>query len=246
MIYQTLQSYKICGKKALAVLIDPDKAKEEHLEKILQITQTHTPDFFLIGGSLLSEDYFEECISFLKKNSDIPLVIFPGDNRQISKQADALLLLSVISSRNAELLIGQHVQAALRLKTAGIEVIPVGYMLFDGGKLTSVQYLTNSLPLPNDKTDLALATALAGELLGLKLLYLEAGSGAKNTVNPLIIKKISQNISLPIFVGGGIRTKEEAEYTFRAGADTLVVGTKIEENSPFLREICRIRDEINA
>lgn len=230
--------------KKVALLIDPDKTKGEKLLEVTQLINEAKPDFLLVGGSLLSENNFESCIQILKKSTEIPLLIFPGDNGQLSKFADALMLLSVISSRNAELLIGQHVRAAFKIRETGIEVIPTGYMLFDGGNLTSVQYMTNSLPLPNDKPDIALATALAGEQLGLKMLYLEAGSGAKNTVNPLTVRCVAENVSLPIFVGGGIRNTEDAEKIWANGADVIVAGTRIEQDGNFLNEICVLRNKM--
>lgn len=225
------------GQPKLAVLIDPDRHTDATLQQLAALAVNSRVDVFLVGSSLLLQNRFEATIAYLKQHTAIPVVIFPGNNYQISAQADAILLLSLISGRNAEYLIGQHVTAATAIKQAGIEVLPTGYMLIDGGRTSTTSYITQTLPIPNDKPDVAVATALAGEQLGLKLIYLEAGSGAHSTVNPQLVKAVKQQVSLPVIVGGGIRTAAQAEQLCLAGADMLVVGNVLEKDPEVLLEI---------
>ena len=229
-LYPHLLQAKARGEKKLAVLIDPGKLSEEQLEYLIGIAERSGVHYVFIGGSLLMNDRLDETLNFIRGRCDKPLVLFPGNGLHISKKADGLLFLSLISSRNPELLIGQQVSAAPLLRAAGLEVISCGYMLVDGGKPTTVQYMSNSLPIPSDKTDIAMATALAGEMLGLKTVYLEAGSGANYPVPAEMIKAVAGTISLPLIVGGGIRTAEQARSAWNAGADLLVVGNAIENN----------------
>jgi phosphoglycerol geranylgeranyltransferase len=224
-------------EKALAALIDPDKADLKRLARTMEISEKAGVDYFFAGSSLLLSDGFDACISFLKKHSSIPVVLFPGSRFQISKKADALLLLSLISGRNPELLIGQHVLAAPELKRSGLEIIPTGYMLIDGGNLTSVNYVSQTLPIPSDKPDIAASTAMAGEMLGMKLIYLEAGSGAKKPVSAEMIAAVRESINVPLVVGGGIRDAERALQSCMVGADVVVVGNGFEENSSLIFEI---------
>lgn len=234
MVYAQIQ--KSAGKQ-LAVLIDPDKQSVKTLLPLIQLAENARVDFFFVGGSLLLENTFEQTIETIKANSKIPVVIFPGNNYQISKQADAVLFLSLISGRNPEYLIGQHVTAAPLLKEANIETIPTGYLLIDGGRISTTSYITQTVPIPNDKPDIAVATALAGEMLGMKLIYLEAGSGAENFVSTKMIQAVKKNISVPLIVGGGIRTGEQAEEICKAGADIIVVGNILEKQPELLMEI---------
>ena len=234
MVYAQIQ--KSAGKQ-LAVLIDPDKQSVETLLPLIQLAENARVDFFFVGGSLLLENSFEQTVQTLKANSKIPVVVFPGNNYQISKHADAVLFLSLISGRNPEYLIGQHVVAAPLLKEAGIETIPTGYILIDGGRISTTSYITQTVPVPNDKPDIAVATALAGEMLGMKLIYLEAGSGAKNSVSTKMIREVKKNISVPLIVGGGIRNGEQAEEVCLAGADVVVVGNVLEKEPELLMEI---------
>ncbi|MDX2002637.1 MAG: geranylgeranylglyceryl/heptaprenylglyceryl phosphate synthase [Chitinophagales bacterium] len=235
-VYNALLQRKAMGRKALGVLIDPDKTNPKALARLLEKGEGVGLDYWLLGGSLLLRQATEECLHILKQGS-VPVLLFPGDARQVVPGADALLLLSLISGRNPELLIGQHVAAAMQIKQQCSEVIPTGYILVDGGRITSVMYMSGTLPIPRDKTDIALSTALAGELLGLKLLYLEAGSGAKYPVPASMIAAIHEYCQLPLIVGGGIRTPEDAEKACLAGADMLVVGTALEEDSSLLPEL---------
>lgn len=220
------------AKKQLAVLIDPDKVSDDKLKQL--IDSTTLADYYFVGGSLLSEDSIEKTILTLKKLTNKPILIFPGNGFQISKSADGILLLSLISGRNPELLIGQHVQFASILKNSQLEIIPTGYILVDGGKPTSVSYISNTTPIPNNKPEIAAATALAGTQLGLKCIYLEAGSGAEISVSPQTIKLVKQQINVPLIVGGGIKSKQQLQQAFDAGADIVVIGNALEKDSNLL------------
>ena len=221
-------------RKKLAVLIDPDKPSDAQIKSIVDSANAADVDFFFVGGSLLTTDSLEHCIKVIKANSDIPVLIFPGNSLQISKYCDGFLLLSLISGRNPEMLIGRHVIAAPYLKLYGNEIIPTGYMLIDSGKATSVSYMSDTTPIPHDKDDIAMCTALAGEMLGLKLIYLEAGSGAEIQVSTSMISKVRQMISIPLIVGGGIKTPEMAADAVKAGADIIVIGTAFEKEPEML------------
>lgn len=234
MIYEQITH---CINAKLAVLIDPDKQNAASLLSLIELSANSKVDFFFVGGSLLLEKNFESTIETIKAHSDIPVIIFPGSNYQLSKKADAILFLSLISGRNPEYLIGQHVVAAPMIKKMEIETIPTGYILVDGGHVSSTSYITQTIPIPEDKIDIAVATAQAGEMLGMKLIYLEAGSGAKNTVSAEMIKEVKRNINVPLIVGGGIRSSEQAEEICRAGADIIVVGNALEETPGLLMEI---------
>jgi phosphoglycerol geranylgeranyltransferase len=227
------------GKKQLAVLIDPDHSGEKQLQRLCRDAVRYQVDYFFIGGSLLLNGNLSSTLKILRKNCAIPLILFPGNSMQIDAKADAILLLSLISGRNAELLIGQHVHAAPLLKKSKLEIIPTGYILIDGGKPTSVSYVSNTLPIPNNKPAIALCTALAGEQLGLQCIYLEAGSGAEIAVNAELITAVRKEISVPLIVGGGIRTSEQAHSTWRAGADIIVIGSALEKNTQLLKELAK-------
>lgn len=222
-------------KKSVIVLIDPDNVELEDLDKLL--SYKHVPFAWFVGGSLFLENKFEETIAYLKANSQNPVVIFPGNNLQISKKADAILFLSLLSGRNPEYLIGQQVIAAPKVKNAGIQSIPTGYILIDGGRETAVSYMSNTKPIPRDKPEIALATAMAAELLGKKLLYIEGGSGAQESVPIKTIQMIKKAVDLPLIVGGGVRDIEAITRLFEAGADHVVIGNYLEENPDFLNEI---------
>lgn len=224
------------SRKKLAVLIDPDKPTDAQIISIVEKAKAADVDFFFVGGSLLVTDSLDHCIKLIKANCDIPVLIFPGNSLQISKYCDGFLLLSLISGRNAEMLIGRHVIAAPYLKLYGNEIIPTGYMLIDSGKATSVSYMSDTTPIPHDKDDIALCTAIAGEMLGLKLIYLEAGSGALIPVSTSMISKVSQMIKIPLIVGGGIKTPEMAAEAVKAGADVIVIGTAFEKEPDMLKQ----------
>lgn len=220
--------------KKFAILIDPDKADEIYLEKLLKLTMAGPVDYFFVGGSLLVKGSLERTIDYLKKNTPIPVIIFPGQSNQIYDKADAILLLSLISGRNPNLLIGDHVVSAPALKQSGLEIMSTGYVLIDGGVSTSVSYMSGTTPIPANKSEITVCTAMAGEMLGLKNIYLEAGSGAKNPISLETIQQVSTQVNVPIIVGGGITSPEMAYKMAVAGADIIVVGNAIEKEQNVL------------
>jgi putative glycerol-1-phosphate prenyltransferase len=228
------------SSRHLALLIDPDNIGVNELDYLFTIPGIHHIDYFLVGGSLLVSN-FEKTIVQIKNKTNRPVVIFPGNAFQISESADAFLLLSLISGRNPEFLIGHHVMAAPQLKRIKIPVISTGYILIESGRSTSVQYMSNSMPIPANKIDIAVATAQAGEMIGMKQLYLEAGSGAKQSVSASMISAVAKNVDVPIIVGGGIRTPEQAEVAWKAGANLVVVGNAVEKNPEFVSELITAR-----
>jgi len=236
-IYQDILHRTEQGRKQLAVLVDPDKLLNKEVENIAVSAAKSKVDYFFVGGSLLVNNELDLCIKTLKANSEIPVILFPGNNMQLSWKADAILFLSLISGRNAEMLIGRHVIAAPYLKLSPLEVISCGYMLVESGKSTTVQYMSNTMPIPSDKMDIAICTAIAGEMLGLKMIYLEAGSGALHSVPISMIEQVKQNISIPLIVGGGLRTPDNANEAAMKGADIIVVGTAFEKNSALVSEM---------
>ena len=236
-ILQELIHAKAAGQKKFAILIDPERARVSNMAQLATRSQAAGVDYFLVGGSLLVNNALDACLSEIKAHCNIPLILFPGDSFQLSYQADALLFLSLISGRNAELLIGKHVITAPYIKLSPLEVISCGYMLIDGGVPTTVSYISNTQPIPSDKDDVAVCTALAGEMLGLKLIYLEAGSGAINPVSCDMITAVSGAIDVPLIVGGGITGPEKARKNVEAGADLVVVGNAIERDSSLIEEI---------
>ncbi len=233
-----LEAAKAEGRKLLAVLIDPDFGQDEALlERTVQNACMAKADLIFVGGSLLTSASFNRCVQLVKQWSaclpdrqDRPVVLFPGSPAQLSEHADAVLFLSLISGRNPELLIGHHVNAAPTVRALCLEAIPTGYMLVDGGKPTTVSYVSQTVPIPHDKPGIAAATALAGALLGLRTIYMDTGSGAQRTVSPEMIAAVRANVDLPIIVGGGIRDAATARTLCEAGADVLVVGTAFEED----------------
>ena len=236
-IYHSFSDRKRSGKKSFAVLIDPDKVNDQTVAELIELSVSSKVDYFFVGGSLVVSNYLDQCLQLIKKSCSIPTVLFPGSPSQVSKYADALLYLSLISGRNAELLIGQHVVSAPMVKKSGLEVMSTGYMVVDGGAQTTVSYISNSSPLPSDKSEIAVCTALAGEMLGMKLIYMDAGSGAKNPISETMITKVAQSISVPLIVGGGIIDPEKAYLNCKAGADVIVVGNAIEKDSSLIREM---------
>ncbi len=236
-IYQSILNKKKENKKQLAVLVDPDKPNEKQVINIAKLASEANVDLFFVGGSLLTNNNLDICIKLLKENSTIPVVLFPGNTLQMSNKADGFLFLSLISGRNAEMLIGRQVISAPYLKLSGLEVISTGYMLVDSGKPTTVSYMSNSTPIPSDKKDIAACTAMAGEMLGLKLIYMDGGSGAKNHIPLEMIEMTSKSIEAPLIIGGGIRDAETAKNIATAGADIVVVGNRFEENPDLIKEI---------
>ncbi len=232
-------------QKQLAVLIDPDKLSDGQYADIAKISQKAGVDFLFVGGSLLTSDSLFRCIRTLKENSDIPVVLFPGNTYQVSRNADAMLFLSLISGRNPDMLIGMHVIAAPYVKLSGVETIPTGYMLIDSGNPTSVTYMSNSFPIPRDKKDIAACTAMAGEMLGLRMIFMDAGSGAKSTVSEEMISFVKGSIEVPLIIGGGIRTPEKAKSILKAGADTIVVGNRFETEPNLIFDFTEVVKKIN-
>lgn len=230
----TLQDARKQGNKLLAVLVDPDKTA--HLDKILR-GDTSKISCILIGGSLISKGRADETVVTVRQNYKGPVFIFPGDFSQVSPLADGVLFLSVISGRNAELLIGKHVLFAPQIKSSGLEVVSCGYMLVNSGTPTSAEYMSNTVPIPYNKPDIATATAIAGEMLGLRTLYMESGSGAEHEVSTEMINKVATSVNIPLIIGGGIKTKAQIEAAWNAGATMVVVGTVIEENPDWISSL---------
>jgi putative glycerol-1-phosphate prenyltransferase len=229
-VYQTMLSTATAKGAAYCVLIDPDKIAADKLPAFVDQASASGVDAFLVGGSLIVDDSFERCIRTIKQHTNVPVVIFPGGVMQISKEADAILFLSIISGRNPEHLIGSQVLAAPIVKKIGLEAISTAYMLVESGKTTSAEFMSNTRPLPRHKPDIAVAHALAAEILGFKMIYLEAGSGAEQSVPEEMIGAVAKHCSVPLIVGGGLRTPEDAHRKVRAGAKFIVTGTVLEQN----------------
>lgn len=236
-IHQLLQERKLKGQKSFAVLIDPDKVNVARTEQLVTKAVDAKVDYIFVGGSLVISNNLDECIRQIKVSCNIPVIIFPGAPSQVSRYADALLYLSLISGRNPELLIGQHVISAPVVKQSGLEIMPTGYMVIDGGAPTTVSYISNAAPIPADKNEIALCTAMAGEMLGMKLIFMDAGSGAKKPITETMIEKVAAGIEAPLIVGGGITNPEKAYLNCRSGADVIVVGNAIEKDASLIKEI---------
>ena len=226
----------ISKKRSIAVLIDPEKFKLQNSDVFFEKLRIANPNFIFIGGSTVSKVDFDFCISTIKKNLNFPIIIFPGGSHQISPLADAILLLSLISGRNPDYLIGHHIAAAEELNEMSLEIISTSYLLVDGGKKTSVEYISQTTPLPSDQIALARRIALAGKLQGKQLTYLDAGSGANNPIPSVMIEQV-KSIGSPLIVGGGIRSIEEIERCHNAGANVVVIGNAIENEVDFLLDI---------
>jgi putative glycerol-1-phosphate prenyltransferase len=236
-IYNTLTEKKTQGKKSFAVLIDPDKVNKTVLDELVDRCTTAKVDYLLVGGSLVISNHLDECVQHIKQQCDIPVLLFPGSPSQVSKYADALLYLSLISGRNPELLIGQHVVSAPFVKQSGLEIIPTGYIVVDGGAPTTVSYISNAAPIPADKNEIAMCTAMAGEMLGMKLIYMDAGSGAKKAITENMVEAVARHIEVPLIIGGGITEPEKAYLNCKAGADVIVVGNAIEKDASLIKEM---------
>ncbi|MCF0057643.1 geranylgeranylglyceryl/heptaprenylglyceryl phosphate synthase [Dyadobacter sp. CY356] len=236
-IADLLSTRKEEKRKSFAVLLDPDKVDLATFPDFLGQAVENEVDFFFVGGSLITNYAIDQLILAIKKHTNIPTILFPGNGLHIDQSADAILFLSLISGRNPDFLIGQHVIAAPMLKKSGLEVLPTGYMLVESGKLTTVSYISNTIPLPSDKPGIAACTAMAGELLGLKNIFLDAGSGALYPVSAEIIEAVRASVDTPIIVGGGINSSEKALIAMQAGADVIVVGNGIEQNQNLLSEV---------
>ena len=247
MVLERLNQFRRLGQKAFAVLIDPDKIVDSNqLEQLLNQSRQYKVDYFLVGGSLLTDDCLDDVVSYIKANSATEVILFPGSNMHIHPQADAILFLSLISGRNPDLLIGQHVVAAPILRKTKLEVLPTGYMLVGSGMQTTVAYMSNTTPIPNNKPSIAACTAMAGEMLGLKLMYLDAGSGAPEAINPAVIRMVRKSVDCPVIVGGGLRSGIAVQRALQAGADMVVVGNGIEKNPDLLAEVSMEVAKFNA
>jgi putative glycerol-1-phosphate prenyltransferase len=237
LIYEQLTTGKKEAKKAFAVLIDPDKVNPAQIAELCAIANEAAVDYLFVGGSLVVTNHLDEVVQNVKKETDIPVILFPGSPSQVSRYADGLLYLSLISGRNPELLIGQHVISAPIVRQSGLEIISTGYMVIDGGAPTTVSYISNAAPIPHDKNEIAVCTAMAGEMLGMKCIYMDAGSGARRPITEAMISAVSAHINIPLVVGGGITNPEKAYLNCRAGADVIVVGNAIEKDISLLREM---------
>lgn len=244
-IYNHISEAKTAGHKAFAVLIDPDKLDEKTLQSTIELAVNAQVDYFFVGGSLVVTDTLDKVVSTIKEKSSIPVVLFPGSPDQITPKADALLYLSLISGRNPELLIGQHVISAPFVRQSGLEIMPVGYMLVDGGTPTTVSYISNTNPIPSNKNDIASCTAMAGEMLGLKLIYMDAGSGASRAIPTAMIQQVAKYIQIPLIVGGGITSAEKAKENCLAGADIIVVGNAVEKDPALITEMAAAIHSLN-
>lgn len=228
-IYKKIINNQLTNSKMLAVLLDPDACDEVYLQQTLPILKANTPDFVFVGGSHLHNSV-DKLIDLLKSELETNIILFPGNASQFCDKSDGLLYLSLLSGRNAEFLIGEHVNSARAIKDSKVEVISTAYLLIEGGSTSSVEYMSNTRAIPHNKIDIAVSTAIAGELLGMQLTYLEAGSGAKNPVSQLMIRAVRANLEKPLLVGGGIRTVEALTQALDAGADIVVVGNIFETN----------------
>jgi putative glycerol-1-phosphate prenyltransferase len=236
-IYNQLTEAKLKRKKSFAVLVDPDKISLLQIGDLCALANEAGVDYFFIGGSLVVTNHLDEVVQTVKKESNLPVILFPGNPSQISKYADALLYLSLISGRNPELLIGQHVISAPMVKQSGLEIMSTGYMVIDGGAPTTVSYISNATPIPYNKNEIAVCTAMAGEMLGMKLIYMDAGSGASRPITETMIAAVATHINIPLIIGGGITDPEKAYRNCIAGADLIVVGNAIEKDLSLLKEM---------
>lgn len=236
-----MKTHNFPGRKSIALLLDPDKAKGDLLQNILKTAKESKTDYIFAGGSLTFNS-IDNLINEIRKMCSIPVILFPGNLLQLTYKADVILLLSLISGRNPELLIGNHVIAAPYLKDVKEKLMSVGYILISCGNKTSVEYISQTEAIPSDKPEIAVATAMAGEMLGLQMIYLEAGSGATTPVPVSLVKAVRENISTPLAVGGGIKNSYEVEEIFNAGADLIILGNGCEKNPELLTEACSIRD----
>ena len=238
-IYSSLQKSIVSGKKHFAVLIDPDKYNLAALKRVVKIATKSGADYFFFGGSLLTKDNQDQFILTIRELSKIPVILFPGNSLQLNAHADGILLLSLISGRNPDMLIGRHVISAPFLKSSGLEILPTGYMLIESGRMTTVTYMSNTTPIPSNKDEIAVCTAMAGEMLGLKLIYMDAGSGAEHPVPGSMIRKVKAAVKAPLIIGGGITTPELAKKAWDSGADVVVIGNAIETNPELIKEISK-------
>lgn len=245
-LYDTLCTRRKHGQKSLAVLLDPDHLDEASCRRVLALTEAHPIEYFFVGGSLVMSSHQAALIRLLKVESPVPVLLFPSHSLHLDPQADGILLLSLISGRNPEFLIGQHVIAAPQLRQSNLQILPTGYLLVDTGRQTTASYMSGTTPLPYDKPTIAACTAMAGEQLGLRLMYLDGGSGAMYPVSPAMIRAVRQAVDVPLVVGGGINTTDKAYAALAAGADVIVVGNQIEKTPQFLGEVVQVVKSFNT
>jgi phosphoglycerol geranylgeranyltransferase len=245
-IINQITQLKSENRKGFAVLIDPDSVNFDTFQKLIEISMECKITCFFIGGSLITNNISEKVINLIKENCPIPTIIFPGNCQHFTPSADALLFLSLLSGRNPDFLIGQHVIAAPILKKSQLEILPTAYLLIDGGRPTTVSYISNTTPIPSDKPSLAACTAMAGEMLGLKLVFMDAGSGAMNHVPINMISEVKTSVDIPIIVGGGIKTGRDAKAVLSAGADMIVIGNAIERDFELIYEISEVVQTLNS
>lgn len=239
MIYRQLISAMDAGRKLLAILLDPDKINDSMIAEIISKAGSSCADFIFVGGSSVAARATDELVSKMSGQLHQPIVIFPGHYEQITPHADAILFLSLISGRNPEYLINQQVKAVPFLQKSGLEIIPTGYILVDGGRETAVQKVSETKPILAENINEITQTAVAGMYMGNKVIYLEAGSGARNPVPLPVIKSVRKNIQIPLIVGGGIRSRKELFEAYENGADMVVIGTAFEENSDLLSKFMK-------
>ena len=232
------------GERMFAWLIDPDKVPVEGIKDQLVLAQKSDIDFVFLGGSLLVKDQVDGYIDLIRRYLKQPIILFPGGVNQVNGRADGILLLSLISGRNPDFLIGRHVEVASILKQTGLDILPTGYILVESGQQTTASYISNTSPVPHHKNDIAVSTALAGELLGLKYIFLDGGSGAKMPVDAKMIKDVKKHISIPLIVGGGIKTPEKLAEAYQSGADIVVVGNVIEEDPDQLLKLSKVKNSL--
>ncbi len=236
-IYQQILQKKSVGQKQFAILVDPDKINNEQIERLCDAASEYGVDYIFVGGSLITNNSLSNCVRRIKYACSLPVVLFPGNGTQVDEQADALLFLSLISGRNADLLIGKHVVSAPIIREKQLEAISTGYMLIESGNITTALYMSNTSPIPSDKPDIAACTAMAGEMLGLKMIFMDGGSGAKNPVSEEMIRATRKVIQIPLIIGGGIRTPEKAAASCKAGADMIVIGNSLEKDPGLMKEM---------
>lgn len=236
-IYNNIIKNKRANKKSFALLIDPDKQNKKQLISIIEKARNIKTDYFFVGGSLLTHDSLDACLTTLKERSNIPVILFPGNAMQVNQKADGILFLSLISGRNPEMLIGKQVISAPILRQSSLEILPTGYILIDSGEPTTVSYMSNTTPIPADKDAVAACTAMAGEMLGLQLIFMDGGSGAKKPISEQMITNVRNSIDVPLIIGGGISDGRKAITNCKAGADIIVVGNAIEKDETLIAEI---------
>ena len=244
-IYKSILTKQNENKKMFSVLIDPDKQNFMELHKTITKCNESEVDFFLVGGSIITKGDISTTVRFIKENSNIPVVLFPGNHQHISQHADGILFLSLLSGRNPAFLIGNQVLAAPVIQKTSLEVLSTGYLLVDCGTTTTAIYMSETMPIPYNKSEIAAATALAGEYLGMKMIYLDGGSGAQKGISTDMISKVKSTIQIPLIIGGGIKSAHHANEVYNAGADIIVVGNGVEENRSLIQEISDVKKTFN-